>query len=465
MTRPAFILCAAALAAIAQEDHVTFRSDVSLVRVDVQVLDRGGRAVTGLRQQDFVLREQGKIREIRNFASEDMPLDVLLLMDVSGSMRINVERLASAAQQAFQALGPDDRVGLMVFDRRARTRMPFRPRTSAEVMNSLDRLLNDESFRGGTDVVAGIYSAVDYVRKNARRDARKAIVIMTDDQTEFQSDVSGLVRALHRDDIVLSLLLAPDGAQAMRRQGGGYPQGGYPGGRRRTGGIPGVIWGGGGMGWPGGGGGGNGPVIMGRGTHTAGTDQVAEQSGGDTMNVDQASALEDTLVRLRQRYALHFNLPDGVREGQERDLQITLASAVRNRYPDADLRYRHTYVARESNSSSPAEVTRDSQPAPASPEARPAGNVPVDEDNGPAPIRRRRVSDPGSGATAGPMIDRDPNAAASAPSSPQPPAGGWPKQGDGAAPVPAPAASNPQPPPADNTKPKSGGWPRIKEKQ
>jgi hypothetical protein len=203
---------------------------------------------------------------------------------------------------------------------------------------------------------------------------------------------------------------------------------------------------------------------MGRGTHTAGTDQVAEQSGGDTMNVDQASALEDTLVRLRQRYALHFNLPDGVREGQERDLQITLASAARNRFPDADLRYRHTYVARESNSSSPAEVTRDSQPAPASPEARPVGNVPVDEDNGPAPIRRRRVSDPGSGATAGPMIDRDPNAASS-PSTPAPPAGGWPKQGDGSV---TPATTNTPPstaPPADNTKPKSGGWPRVKEKE
>ena len=225
---------------------------------------------------------------------------------------------------------------------------------------------------------------------------------------------------------------------------------GWPGGR-----------GGGGGGYPGGGG--NGPVIIsGRGTHAAGTDQVAEQSGGDNMSVDQASALEETLLRLRQRYALHFNLPDGVREGQQRDLQIILASSARNRFPDADLRYRHSYVARETNSSSPAEVTRDSQPAPASPVVTQSGNVPVDEDNGPAPVRRRRVSDPGSGATAGPMIDRDPNAAASAPSSPPPPAGGWPKQGDSAAPT--PATSNP-PPPTANTKTKSGGWPRVKEKE
>ena len=48
------------------DEPVVFRSDVSLVRVDVQVLD-GSRAVTGLRAEDFVLRENGREREIRNF--------------------------------------------------------------------------------------------------------------------------------------------------------------------------------------------------------------------------------------------------------------------------------------------------------------------------------------------------------------------------------------------------------------
>lgn len=462
MPRLALPLCAATLAsAIAlfgQDDTVVFRSDVSLVRVDVQVLDRGGRTITGLRQDDFVLREQGKVREIRNFASEEMPMDVLLLVDVSGSMRVNVERLASAAQQAFQALGREDRIGLMVFDRRARTRLHFRPRTSAEAMHALDRLLAEENFRGGTDVTTGIYSAIEYVRKNSRRDARKAIVIMTDDQTEFQSDVPGLVRALHRDDIVLSLLLAPDGMAGMRRYPtGGYPTGGGGTGRRRPGlgsSWPDIIWG---PRFPGGGGtrtgGGGGPVIItGRGTSSAGTDRVAEQSGGDHMSVDQASALEDTLLRLRQRYALHFNLPDGVREGQQRDIQITLAASARNRYPDADLRYRRNYTSRDSNSSTPAEVTQDAAPpappSPAADEESPARRAP----------RRPRVSDPGSGATAGPMIDRDPNAAAAAGSTTAPAnTGGWRRNDSSAPPPPPPAPAKP------GDKPKTGGWPRANQ--
>src|SRR2546421_13054738 len=92
------LACAAAglLAAAPAEDDAVFRTDVSLVRVDVQVLDRDNRAITDLRAQDFVLREEGQAQQIRNFARENMPVDVLLLFDVSASMRPHVERIASA---------------------------------------------------------------------------------------------------------------------------------------------------------------------------------------------------------------------------------------------------------------------------------------------------------------------------------------------------------------------------------
>jgi len=84
---------AAAVVALLPAQEVVFRSDVSLVRVDAQVLDRDNRAITGLRQTDFVLREEGRPQEIRNFAAEKMPVDVLVLVDVSASMRPHVQRL------------------------------------------------------------------------------------------------------------------------------------------------------------------------------------------------------------------------------------------------------------------------------------------------------------------------------------------------------------------------------------
>ena len=134
----------------AQAD-VIFRSDVMLVRVDAQVRDRSNRAIAGLRAEDFVLREQGRVREIRNFAREEMAMDVLLLLDVSGSMRTHVERIASAAHSAFQSLGPDDRVAIMVFDRQTRVQMPFKAHRTGDVERGLDKVLDRESFNGGTD--------------------------------------------------------------------------------------------------------------------------------------------------------------------------------------------------------------------------------------------------------------------------------------------------------------------------
>src|SRR2546423_12822632 len=83
------------VAALAGGEDVVFRSDVSLVRVDAQVLDRDNRTITGLRAADFVLRENGQPQQIRNFGTENFPVDVVLLLDVSASMRPHVERIAS----------------------------------------------------------------------------------------------------------------------------------------------------------------------------------------------------------------------------------------------------------------------------------------------------------------------------------------------------------------------------------
>src|SRR5437773_5247812 len=126
-SRVCFLLFALTGGLLAQDsDTIVFRSDVSLVRVDAQVVDRDNRAITGLRISDFILREDGRPQPIRNFASENLPVDVLFLLDVSGSMRPHVQRIAEAAHQALRALGEDDRVAIMVFDRQTRLRLPFR---------------------------------------------------------------------------------------------------------------------------------------------------------------------------------------------------------------------------------------------------------------------------------------------------------------------------------------------------
>jgi len=443
MLRTLLLTALAPAALFGQEgDLPVFRSDVSLVRVDVQVLDRTSRPVAYLQKEDFTLRENGKELPIVNFASEKMPIDILFLLDVSGSMRPHVERIARAAQSALDSLSGDDRLAIMVFDRQTRTRLPFTP-IGDNVYRQFDLVLDRERFNGGTDVTRGMLDAAAYMQRHARKDARRGIIILTDDQTEFGRDDEGVGQALIDADSVMSALLAPNAVQGYPGGGGGYP----PSGRRRGGGGG---WGGlgtiilGGGGYPGGGGGyPGGGVSLGR-LYSAGTAEIARASGGDSMAVDGAAALETTIARLRQRYALYFNLPAGARQGQQRRIAVTLAGNGARRYPDAELRYRQNYLAPASNDSDPnVTVISEAKPEPT------ATNAP----DRPA-LRRRPVGD-GSGGGRGP----NPTVGASeAPApSPAPASGGW-RRADTPAPSPEPP---PVPAPETATPVKKGGWRRV----
>ncbi len=391
---------------LAVDEDIVFRSDVNLVRVDAQVLDGNNRAITGLQAGDFILRENGRQVEIRNFSNEEMPVDVLLLIDVSGSMRPHVERLAAAAHDAVRVLAADDRVGIMVFDRSTRVRTPFHgvERVEAE----LENLLRHEDFDGGTDITRALLDAAAYIGRNGRRDARRAIVILTDDQTERDRDEAGVSRALVRSDAVLSALIAPD---AMRT--GGW----NPGGR-------GGSWPNGG-GWPNGGplggiifgrrnpGGNRGPVITRGGrTQSASTEEIARRSGGDTFSVDDGSALENTLARIRQRYALHFYLPPDVKAGEERNIEVELAANARRRYPSADVHYRREYLAPNGGADVVVAQGPD-RPAPPPPDAsapaagpqsqKPAGSWRRAGESEPRPPAEKPVLTPAPGTTDAPQ--------------------------------------------------------------
>ena len=53
------------------------------------------------------------------------------------------------------------------------------------------------------------------------------------------------------------------------------------------------------------------------------------------MPVNNSYALQETLARIRQRYALYFSLPPGVRAGEEREIELQLTDATLRRHPGA----------------------------------------------------------------------------------------------------------------------------------
>jgi hypothetical protein len=77
------------------------------------------------------------------------------------------------------------------------------------------------------------------------------------------------------------------------------------------------------------------------------------------MDVDQGAAFERTLMRIRERYALYFYLPDGVQPRESSSIEVDLSKAARQRYPRAEVHYRRSYLA--PNSSTDTEGARPSR--------------------------------------------------------------------------------------------------------
>lgn len=91
---PLLLLSTSALGTTFQEQQPapTFQASISLVHVDAEVLDRNGRVLTGCAKDDFRVFDEGQEQPIAVFAGYEEPLDLILLIDISGSMRHQVEK-------------------------------------------------------------------------------------------------------------------------------------------------------------------------------------------------------------------------------------------------------------------------------------------------------------------------------------------------------------------------------------
>jgi hypothetical protein len=342
-------------------------------------------------------------------------------------------------------------MAIMLFDTRTRLELTFRS-DHGEISGRLHSILQSESFNGGTHITHALVAAASYLQKQGRPNARRAIVVLTDDETQDAQDEPRVEQALDEANAVLSFLRAPYAEDFVRGRGGSGGQG--PWGRSGGGNVP---WGGGNGPW--GGGGGTGPgagnrwpgtgsrlpggVTLGRGdsSHSAGTADIAADSGGDVMPVDGASAFEDTLARLRQRYSLHFYWPSAAAKPEERIVVVALSRSAGAEYPNAEVRYRRAYIGNPTgrNSGTLLEVSR--QPDSIDPQDTVAA-VPVksNSENMPAAAPQRRIAvneHSGSGPNLMdglPKADADSPAAQTRPPTQQPqatpPRHGWPKAGD-----------------------------------
>jgi Ca-activated chloride channel family protein len=131
--RVAFIAFAAALILFslqiktsAQEpDGEVLRVRTDLITVPLYVTDRQGRRINSLRQQDFVVRDNGRVVETSYFASGTDRVALLFALDASGSARDIITEQRQAALALFSRFGKESRVAVMHFTERANLAASF----------------------------------------------------------------------------------------------------------------------------------------------------------------------------------------------------------------------------------------------------------------------------------------------------------------------------------------------------
>lgn len=137
-------LTAGAAMAGQQEPLPTFRASARTVAVYATVQDRDGRLVPDLKKDAFQIFDNGRPAEIVTFSNEVLPITVVLMLDMSGSMADEFLRVRDATRQFIGALGPNDRVRLGTFGHE----VAVSPLLTSD-KSVLRRILEEEVWHGG----------------------------------------------------------------------------------------------------------------------------------------------------------------------------------------------------------------------------------------------------------------------------------------------------------------------------
>lgn len=266
------------------QDIPTYRANVQFIRVDVQVLSRN-QSVLGLKQSDFRVWDEGQPQAITNFGAENQPLDLILLLDVSSSTTPIEDQIKDSAARALTLLEPADRVGVVLFY--SHPLLVIQPTTDkARVEEAIRKI---RWGRAGTELNLSSLKAALYLDVQSRPEARRAIVILTDNVGYAATPDYRVIDGLWRSDVIYNGLLF--------------------------------------------------------GRETAGADVrlFAAATGGEILQFKHNSIPFDEMFRrIRERYSILYRSPGG-EVGDIRKIKVDLTSELKGKYPNLKIRARAGY--------------------------------------------------------------------------------------------------------------------------
>jgi len=149
------------------------RVDVDIVLVPVNVVDTANRPVITLEKQNFELYEAGQQQTLRYFSTEDAPISVGILLDLSSSMKDKIDTARQALREFFENSNPEDDYFVIGFS--------DRPALLADATHSTASIENKLALTlpyGNTALLDSIYMGLNKLHRALYK--RRALVIISD---------------------------------------------------------------------------------------------------------------------------------------------------------------------------------------------------------------------------------------------------------------------------------------------
>lgn len=287
-------------------EPATFTAGVSIVRVDAQVIE-GRRVVGDLAKDDFEVIDQGAPRAIEYFGRESEPLHLVLLLDVSGSMKKLLDQMATASKQALAQLKPGDSVAVFAFGRTSVLKVDFTG-DMGDAAAAVGAARFEKEVGAGTLLNPAIVEAATYIRdKVANQPGRRALIVLTDnDSVNYQAPDQQALEALYAADTVLNAIV-PSGAKPPDARKSSFANPDF---------SPADVF------------------------------KLARESGGEVIEAGKSGeGLREMIERIRTRYSLHYRAPEAAAPGFHK-IEVRLTPAARSRLKKAEVRARAGYVVR-----------------------------------------------------------------------------------------------------------------------
>ena len=166
-----------------ENDNEVIKIDTELVNLNVRVVDRNNRPVNNLTRKDFKVYEDGSLQPIEYFSIAEVPTNYALVVDNSGSMRLQLEKVIEASKIIVGTNKPADEASVVRFidSEKIEVVQDFTS-SKADLYDALDNMFIEG---GPTAIIDAVYLAAQQVEsyektRNPNERKRRALILVSD---------------------------------------------------------------------------------------------------------------------------------------------------------------------------------------------------------------------------------------------------------------------------------------------